>query len=226
MTFDPAEPCLVLVCKRPAPGHAKQRLAATLGQQAALQAAQALLACALEDLQQWPGPTAIAPDNPQHLGWSQTLIPHATCVAQGEGNLGERLNALDRTLRSAGQHRLMYIGSDCPALRQCDYLHVAALLQRFDTVLMPARDGGVVLMASSRPWPDLHDLPWSTERLGSSLAQLCRAAGYSVAVAGETFDIDHAEDLRELPEALRDDCRPARQALLATLERLGIRSDV
>src|SRR5699024_3497894 len=84
VTFDPAEPCLVLVCKRPAPGHAKQRLAATLGQQAALQAAQALLACALEDLQQWPGPTAIAPDNLQHLSWSQTLNPHATCVAQGD----------------------------------------------------------------------------------------------------------------------------------------------
>ena len=53
--MDTAPPCLVLLCKRPALGHAKQRLAGTLGQEAALSVAQALLACALEDLRQWRG---------------------------------------------------------------------------------------------------------------------------------------------------------------------------
>jgi glycosyltransferase A (GT-A) superfamily protein (DUF2064 family) len=225
LPIDTAIPCLVLLCKRPAPGHAKQRLAATLGEDAALSVAQALLACALEDLKHWLGPRAIAPDQAQHLTWAQSLDGAAFCVAQADGNLGERLNELDRMLRDEGQHQLMFIGSDCPALRPADYRQVAQLLQRFDTVLFNARDGGVVLLASNRPWPDLRHLPWSTNRLGSTLAQLCRESGHSVVIAGESFDIDHAEDLAPLATVLRDDLRPARQALLATLEHLGIRSD-
>ncbi|AHL75392.1 hypothetical protein CH92_09815 [Stutzerimonas stutzeri] len=223
--MDSATPCLVLLCKRPAPGHAKQRLAATLGQDAALSVAQALLACALEDLRQWPGQQVIAPDHRQHLSWAQSLNGEALCRAQRDGNLGERLNGLDQQLRGEGLHQLMFIGSDCPALRPADYLHVTQLLQRFDTILINARDGGVVLMASNRPWPDLRSLPWSTHRLGSALAQRCRQAGHSVAIAGESFDIDHAEDLSHLAAVLRDDRRPARQALHAALERLGIGSD-
>ncbi|MCG6538642.1 DUF2064 domain-containing protein [Pseudomonas sp. KSR10] len=225
MTSDPAMPCLVLLCKRPALGHAKQRLAATLGQHAALSIAQALLACALEDLQQWPGPRAIAPDHVQHLNWARSLAGEALCMAQPDGNLGERLNELDRTLRDQGQRKLIFIGSDCPALRPADYLYVAQLLQRVDTVLFAARDGGVVLMASNRPWPDLSRLPWSTDRLGNALEQLCRRAGHEVVIAGESFDIDHEQDLLPLAAALREDRRPSRRGLRAVLEALGTRHD-
>ncbi len=225
MSIDSRMPCLVLLCKRRAPGHTKQRLAATLGQDAALSVAQALLDCALEDLQQWPGPRVIAPDKVQHLIWAQSLDGEASCMAQPDGNLGERLNELDRKLRDEGQRQLIFIGSDCPVLKPSDYLHVAQLLQRLDTVLIDARDGGVVLMASNQPWPSLAALPWSTDRLGAALAQLCRQAGHKVAIAGESFDIDHAEDLSRLVAELRDDVRPARRRLHATLERLGIRSD-
>ncbi len=223
--METAMPCLVLLCKRPAPGYAKQRLAATLGQDAALSVAQALLACALEDLQQWPGQRVIAPDRRQNLPWAHSLAGEALCRAQHDGNLGERINQLDQALRRDGQHRLIFIGSDCPALSPADYRHVAQLLQRFDTVLFDARDGGVVLMASNRPWPDLRTLPWSTDRLGSALAAHCRQAGHSVASAGKSFDIDRAEDLSPLAALLREDRRPARQALRTTLECLGIGHD-
>lgn len=218
-------PCLVLLCKRPALGHAKQRLAATLGQQTALVVARALLDCALEDLRQWPGTRVIAPDHKQYLTWASSLGVEATCIAQSDGNLGQRLNQLDRELRHGGQRQLIFIGSDCPALLQGDYQNVSDLLQSFDTVLLDARDGGVVLMASNRPWPDLAALPWSTDQLGSTLAQLCRQAGHSVLIASESFDIDHAEDLPHLANALLGDDRPARRQLLCLLQRLGIGSD-
>jgi glycosyltransferase A (GT-A) superfamily protein (DUF2064 family) len=42
-------PTLVLLCKRPAPGHGKQRLAASLGAERACAVAWALLDCALEE---------------------------------------------------------------------------------------------------------------------------------------------------------------------------------
>ncbi len=214
-------PCLVLVCKRPAMGHAKQRLASTLGPACALTLAQGLLDCALEDLHAWPGPTVIAPDHPAHLGWAGSLVSEARCLAQADGNLGQRLNALDRDLRSAGERALMFIGSDCPLLDADAYRNVHQQLQDADTVLLAARDGGVVLMASNHPWPDLAGLPWSTARLGEALAERCRDAGQQVVVAGESFDIDHAADLPPLARALADDPRPARRRLLDLLASLG-----
>ena len=220
-TPDRQPSCLVVLCKRPALGHSKQRLAEQIGQEAALQIAERLLDCAIEDLQQWPGVRVLSPDHAEHLHWARTLCPQADVLAQAEGNLGQRLNDLDQRLRSLGHQRLLFIGSDCPALRPDDYQRVCAQLDNTDTVLLNARDGGVVLMASNRPWPDLSQLPWSTGQLGSALADGCRAAGHSVALAGELFDIDHQADLCLLEGCLASETRPARLALRDTLIRTG-----
>ncbi|GAB3486041.1 TIGR04282 family arsenosugar biosynthesis glycosyltransferase [Azotobacter salinestris] len=210
-------PTLVLVCKRPAIGHGKQRLAARIGAEAALRIAEWLLDCALEDLGNWPGATVIAPDQRVHRDWASALAPQALCLPQGSGNLGERLNALDHTLRAAGHRRLVFIGSDAPALRPEHYQRVRIALREADTVLISASDGGVVLMASNRPWPDLTELPWSTADLGQALADACREAGHSVALCGESFDIDEQADLTRALGELADDPRPARRRLLHSL---------
>lgn len=213
-------PALVLLCKRPARGHGKQRLAARMGTLPALALAERLLDCAVEDLAHWPGPRVIAPDVATHCGWASSLLSGCACLPQSGGNLGERLNALDRDLRAAGHHSLVFIGSDAPALGADDYRRVHAALSEVDTVLLAARDGGVVLMASNRPWPDLAALPWSTAQLGKALAAACRLAGHSVAVCGESFDVDEIDDLACLRSALTDDPRPARRRLLEALDGL------
>lgn len=213
---------LVLVCKRPLLGHGKQRLAAWIGERQALQIAEHLLGCALEDLHSWSGPTVIAPDSSEHFDWASALVPHARCVPQACGNLGERLNTLDQMLRAAGHRRLVFIGSDAPALRLDDYQRARTALREADTVLIAASDGGVALMASNRPWPDLARLPWSTEELGQSLAAACRQAGHSVSICGESFDIDEPRDLARAWVELADDQRPARLRLrqvMATLRQ-------
>lgn len=207
------DPCLVLLCKRPALGHSKQRLAEGVGKERALDIAQLLLDCAVEDLLVFPGLRALAPDQAQHLQWGQALCESALCIPQSEGNLGERLNALDMQLRNLGHQYLIYIGSDCPLLGPDDYQRVSEQLQHSDTVLLMAQDGGVVLMASRKPWPTLNALPWSTQHLGQALAECCRRSGHSVSLAGELFDIDLQEDLKPLLEALADDARPARLKL-------------
>lgn len=211
---------LVLVCKRPSLGHGKQRLAAQIGAPQALQVAEQLLVCALEDLHAWPGPTVIAPDMAEHLDWARTLAPQALCVAQASGNLGERLNTLDRSLRADGHRRLVFIGSDAPALQPEHYQQIRIALEGTDTVTIAASDGGVTLMASNRPWPDLVGLPWSTAGLGQALAAACRQAGHSVSVCGESFDIDEQEDLIRVLAELSDDQRPARLRLRCVLGRV------
>lgn len=209
----------MLLCKRPALGHGKQRLAAGIGAEAAYVIAQGLLDCALEDLQQWPGRRVLAPDHAQHHGWATALAPDADCLAQAEGNLGQRINALDQHLRAQGHTALVYIGSDAPALCEADYQTVREALQQSDVVLLDAADGGVVLMACAKPWPNLSALPWSAPALADALASVCRNAGLSVWRTGEYFDVDQQADLPVLQQALRTDSRAARQALLSILNQ-------
>ncbi len=211
------EAALVLVCKRPGLGIGKQRLAASLGREAANRIAEALLACALEDAQVWPGQVVIAPAHSEDHAWAGALLPQAwpevRIHPQATGNLGHRLNMLDRELRGAGLEQLVYIGSDAPVLAAADYAAVNDALANYDSVLKPAADGGVVLMASRRRWPPLSDLPWSTSRLGAALADCCRSAGQSVSMLTHGFDVDEEDDLIRLITALEGDSRPARCAL-------------
>jgi glycosyltransferase A (GT-A) superfamily protein (DUF2064 family) len=211
------EAALVLVCKRPAPGVGKQRLAANLGAEGAYLLAERLLACAVEDACRWPGPVVIAPARPADYAWASRLLPgkkpQARIQPQSDGNLGQRLNALDEVLRNGGLKQLVYIGSDAPLLTEDDYAAVREGLRHHDCILKPAVDGGVVLMASREPWPLLDRLPWSTAVLGGALAACCRASGGSVMTLSQSFDVDEKKDAVRLVNALEADHRPARRAL-------------
>lgn len=212
------EPTLILVCKRPAPGSGKQRLAASLGIEMTQKVADALLACALEDACDWPGPVVIAPASAADVDWARNLsapIPSPVMIIpQVAGNLGQRLNTLDQILRAQGKEQLVFIGSDSPGLDTADYAATRAALQHADIVLIPALDGGVVLMANRYAWPDLSALPWSSDQLGTALIDACRTAKQSVKTFGHGTDVDETEDLVRLVSLLRRDSRPARCALL------------
>lgn len=210
-------PALVIVCKRPMPGFGKQRLVASLGVEVTQRVAEALLNCALEDACSWEGPVVIAPASGEDVTWASTLLPQTQSRVwvqpQVAGNLGQRLNALDFELRSKEMEQLIFIGSDSPALAEADYMAVTGALQHHDTVLMPAVDGGVVLMASCCPWPSLRALPWSSDQLGAALADCCRRAGQLIATLNEGSDVDELSDLIRLATMLADDLRPARRTL-------------
>ena len=224
------EVTLVLVCKRPAPGVGKQRLAARLGQETAYRIAEALLACALEDAAEWPGPVVIAPAGAEDSDWARSLpISRSMAVAvlpQEMGNLGQRLNALDRTLRMQGMEHLFFIGSDAPGLLASDYAAARDALLHADVALIPAADGGVVLMANCKPWPDMSALPWSSNRLEEALTGLCRQAGRSVNAIGHGYDVDEWRDVVKLAALLQHDPRPARRALLQMVSCILSEADV
>lgn len=216
---------LVLVCKRPRPGHGKQRIAAQIGAQRACALAGLLLDCAIEDAQAWPGALVLAPDSAQDIAWAQALVPGARVRAQGQGNLGERLQRLDETLRGEGCERLAFIGSDAPGLSAADVAAAAEALLSHDVALAPAADGGVVLMAARRAWPALAPLPWSGGELGTALASACTRAGMRVTWLSAGWDVDNIDDLRQLAGRLAADQRPARRRLREWVEAEAFEGD-
>jgi glycosyltransferase A (GT-A) superfamily protein (DUF2064 family) len=194
-----------------------------LGREKTLVIAEALLDCALEDAAEWQGPIVIAPADDVDSEWAVSLLPESRQIEvfpQKIGNLGQRLNALDKSLRSVGYSQLVYIGSDAPVLQSLDYIACQQSLQYHDTVLIPASDGGVALMASNLHWPALADLPWSTSQLGKALVVRCKDAGQSVVLLEQRADVDEFADCVKLISDLNDDPRPARQALLKLIKSI------
>ena len=210
---------LVLVHKKPELGAGKQRLAVRFGLELTLRIAQALFKCAMEDAADWPGLVVLAPASRDDYYWAQhqarRCCSHFMVVPQISGNLGQRLNALDLVLRRQQLTRLVYIGSDSPGLKNEDYVAIRTYLNQSNAVLVPAEDGGVVIMANRCAWPDLSMLPWSTNKLGVSLVNKCKAEMKSVSVLQENYDIDESDDFFRLIHTLKDDERPARRALRA-----------
>ena len=167
------EPTLVVLFRRPAPGIGKQRIAVDIGAVAASEISGRLLECTLEDASDWPGPVVLATAEPRDTDWARSLLARECHVlAQPPGNLGERINEIDKRLRSNGHWKLLFIGSDAPAHNAALYLQACAALVSADVVLVPATDGGVTLMGARSPWPVLIDLPWSTHRLCEPIERL------------------------------------------------------
>ena len=215
---------LVLFCKQPRLGYGKQRLAATIGRQKALLIAEALLNCALEDAASWPGTLIVSPTAPDESEWVNSLKCRPALAGTGAmfwtqcaGNLGTRLANMDTRVRETGVDRVVFVGSDAPALTMAHFNTVIRELDDYDVVLADCVDGGVTLMASRSGWPALEELPWSTTRLGNTLASACIESGRSVVRFDGTLDLDEERDIEPLLCRLTNDRRPMRRALVATL---------
>jgi len=217
---------LVIFCRRPAPGHGKQRIARTIGPELTFELATHLMHTTLEDAAGWPGPVCIAPANEADQSWAEALLTgnHSVCP-QPDGNLGERLNAVDHSIRSTGAEQLIFIGSDAPLLDAAYFRQARAALETHDVVLGAAEDGGVVLMGARRAWPELAQLPWSDGDLGTRLELLCIQQGLTVKYLPTRYDIDFKHDLPRLHTDLRADRRPARRALYDWLASAGFTSN-
>lgn len=198
---------LVLVFK--APQRAKSRLRKQLGRSADELATQ-LLCCALDDLRRWSGPVTLAATSSEDARWlaERGCWPNAPLI-QRSGNLGERIAQLDLELRRTGAERIIFIGSDCPAMDHEYLVKAAEQLNQQDFVLGEAVDGGVSLMGARRAWPSLADLPWSTGQLGTALARRC---GIELTLP-PLRDVDDIDDLGPLFTELATDNRPTRVTL-------------
>ncbi len=207
-------PCLVIFCKRPTLFQGKQRLAKTIGAEQTYVFAEAFLNCALEDASVWPGSVVLSPASPEDSAWAGSLLDRDhQILAQTDGCLGARLRSVDQHLRATGHDRIIFIGTDAPILTARHYEEAQTALVENDVVLSPASDGGVTIMGATLPWPDMTGLPWSTDKLGTELKNLCQEKGHKVKNISPSYDVDVEDDLLKLWHDLADDRRPARQSL-------------
>ena len=200
MSAADARPALLVFAKEPIPGGVKTRLAATIGEARAAQIYRDLTALTLwhavtarragviDRIELWCAPSA---DSTYFRALASTSA--ATLHTQSEGDLGARMtNAIADTLTRAGAALL--IGTDCPLLDADRLAHAAALLAHHDAVLVPAEDGGYVLVGARRPLP-FAAIRWSSAHaMDDTVAGFARA-GIHWAALPVLWDVDEPADL-------------------------------
>jgi hypothetical protein len=199
-------PRIVIFAKAPVAGLAKTRLMPALGAQGAARLASAMLSHAVEQaLASAVGPVELcvtpAPHDPVWSG----LAPQDSLnwSDQGHGDLGERMaRAAQRTL-DAGEPVLL-MGTDCPELTAGRIREAAASLLATDATLVPAFDGGYVLLGLNRFDASLFTgIAWSTATVAQATQRRVEQLGWSLQTLPTLHDIDEPADLQWLPEHLQ-----------------------
>jgi rSAM/selenodomain-associated transferase 1 len=185
---------LVVFTRYPSLGTGKRRLAAGIGAIEALRFQRVSLTHTLNRLadKRWQTWLAVTPDR------SGPWPPRFGLIAQGKGDLGERLA---RVANGLPQGPMLVIGSDVPGISRELTSRAFHLLEGHDAVVGPSSDGGYwALGLRRRPTiiNPFRGVRWSTKHaLADTLANL---DGRSVARLKRLDDIDDAEALARFPK--------------------------
>ncbi len=117
---------------------------------------------------------------------------------QGPGDLGQRmLRAMQRALVDAD--RVVVIGADCPALTPQHIKRAVTALADNDVALLPAEDGGYVLIAARRTAPTMFDgIEWGQPAVLVEQRRALQRAGLSCIELETLWDLDRPEDIARL----------------------------
>lgn len=197
-------PRLVVFAKAPQPGLAKTRLIPALGAEGAAQLARCMLDHALRqavDAQFGPVELCMSP-GPDDAAWQGIELPEGVLrTDQGEGDLGERMaRAVYRVTTKPQGQPILLMGTDCPELTAGIIRDAAAQLAQHDAVLIPAADGGYVLLGLRAHCPGIfRDMAWSTSSVAAETLRRLAALGLNVWLGPTLHDIDEPADRVHLP---------------------------
>lgn len=187
---------LIVFVRNPAKGRVKKRLAASVGEEAALQIYQQLLeglAAVLREVevQQEVHYSDFIPEQDLWGGKEKRL-------QEGEG-LGERMAGAFQKGFQEGYRQIVLIGSDLPYLSPQDLQAAFSALDKHDYVLGPAEDGGYYLIGMKSLNSKLfRNKSWgSSSVLQETLEEL---QNDSLFLLEERRDLDTYEDLKAFPE--------------------------
>jgi uncharacterized protein len=194
---------LIVMAKAPLPGLAKTRLIPALGADGAAELASRLLEHTLHEARAarlGDVILACAPDTTHAAFAAQARQGGAALVAQGEGDLGARMQRQFERAFARGAARVIVIGTDAPALDAAMLRRAADALATDEAVFVPAADGGYALIGLRHVLPSLfHAMPWSTGMvMATTRERLSHAATPHVELPA-VHDIDEPADLAHLP---------------------------
>jgi rSAM/selenodomain-associated transferase 1 len=194
---------ILIFAKEPKAGFSKTRLIPALGAQGAAALALRLLTHTLhETITSELGPVelCVTPWSTQ-TNWRALGVPHRVELTdQGDGDLGARMARAAARALAAGASVLL-MGTDCPQLDAVQLQQAAKALCTADATLIPALDGGYVLLGLNRfDATVFSNITWSTSTVAAVTLERFRLLGWRVKTLAALPDIDEPADLQYLPQ--------------------------
>jgi rSAM/selenodomain-associated transferase 1 len=189
---------LIIFIKNPVKGKVKTRLAATIGDDIALEIYQKLVRHTLNSTER------VAAD--KYIFFSDTIdesIGYANKPVHKEvqsgKNLGEKMNNAFGELFKNLYKQVVIIGTDCPGITDNILAHAFSKLNDSEVVIGPAIDGGYYLLGMKKMHNDLFEnIAWSTSTVLQSTIERCNINKLSVTLLKPLSDVDEEKDLVHL----------------------------
>ncbi len=195
-----ANAMVLVFAKAPVPGSVKTRLIPSLGADHAAMLHAALVERALLTATRSQAEVLLActPSADEHFFIECAEDFDIDLTAQGEGDLGERmLRALNAALES--HSRAAIVGADCPVVTAKHIDAALGALGAHDVSIIPAEDGGYVLIAARRTHPAMFaDIAWGTNTVMAQQRRALAAVGLSLHESAPLWDVDRPDDLARL----------------------------
>ena len=190
---------VIIFVKNPAKGRVKTRLAASIGEEEALQVYLGLLDHTRDALKHV--------DADFHLYYSSFIDfedewdnKQFKKSLQFPGDLGQRMfHAFEEVLEHSGQ--AVIIGSDCPEINSDIINEALSALGSSDYVVGPSHDGGYYLLGMKKAESSIfEDINWSTDTVFDATLKSIEKLNASVQIMKTLYDLDDADDLERFPE--------------------------
>jgi rSAM/selenodomain-associated transferase 1 len=191
---------LLIFIKNPKKGTVKTRLAATIGEDEALQVYHKLL-----DYTRY---VALQVDTARQLWYSRFIAEDDAWKSQnfdkhkqiGE-SLGERMrNAFEQAFEE-GFDKAVIIGSDCAQLQAEHIEQTYRALDDHEVVIGPSEDGGYYLLGMNRFLPELFEgKQWSTPQVFEQTVDDCKEHGLGCHILQELNDVDTEADWQQVKD--------------------------
>ncbi|MBA4301579.1 MAG: hypothetical protein C0433_15975 [Cyclobacterium sp.] len=185
---------LIIFQKNAVLGKVKTRLAASIGDEQALEVYRWLTDYTHEivkklEVDKFLFYSDYIPENPEgNLEGYQLEVQSGT-------NLGERMKNAFAHLFAKGYSSVAIIGTDCPDLTGRDLNSAFLALSQSDLVVGPAKDGGYYLLGMSKFIPEIfNNIPWSTSRVLELTLNLAEKLNLDYEFLQILSDIDNLED--------------------------------
>ena len=208
-----------IAAKQPLPGYVKTRLAAVLGDDAAVR----LYAAFLEDIAIEFGKCSTPMGwfvDPFGSAWRPPILGShmLSIVLQPQGDWAQRQAWLFAHSARRGNQRTLVIASDSPQLTHTEVDAAMAALDSCQLVLGPVPDGGYYLLGMRGAIDILDGLEMSVPDVAERIIARARVRGLRVAVLPTRWDVDTIEDFAVLHADIRGHPHlSATREVLATL---------
>ncbi|MDP4284757.1 MAG: TIGR04282 family arsenosugar biosynthesis glycosyltransferase [Bacteroidota bacterium] len=187
---------VLIFVKNLIPGQVKTRLAATIGNEAALNIYGELLQHTNHITQSLDAAKIVFYSSyiEEHDYWH---IKDFKKQIQEGNDLGERMQHAFTSAFEEGYEKAVIMGSDCPGINEEIIKSAFVTLNKCDVAIGPASDGGYYLLGMKKLHAGLFkDVEWSTDVVLSQTIDRCRRSDLSYILLPVLDDVDEEKDLK------------------------------